>query len=96
MFCTRMRIFASLMTPVASETEISSTSPLGSMPSSAADDETTESYMPPCRSSVDSKNSAMPSGMMSQLVKRVTLFIESSSSECTRFSRRTSLMSELA
>ena len=94
MFCTRILAFARRITPVASDTEISSTSPFGSMPSSAAADDTTASYVPECRRNIASTNSSTPSGMIRKLVNRMTLRIESSSSECTRFSWRTSLISE--
>ena len=84
------------MTPVASEIEIKSTSPFGSIPRSAAADDTTASRMGACRSRKASKNRITPNGTISILVNRVTLFIEPSSSDATRFSFFTSLASFVA
>ena len=76
---------ASRVTPMASETEISSTRPLGSIPSSAAAEETTASWTSAPRSSSAYASSAAPSGTISQLVKPVTRRIEPSSSEAAAF-----------
>ena len=96
MFCTRIFIFASRITPAANETEISSTSPLGSMPSNAAAEEITASSTAAFRRKNASRNIKIPKGMMSALVKRVTFLMEPSNSDCILFSFFTSLASLVA
>ena len=89
-FCTRIFIRESRITPAARETEIRSTRPLGSIPRRAAAEDTTASSTGVCRHSSASRNKKAPRGMMHTLVKFVTLRMEPRSSDSTRFSFRTS------
>jgi len=78
---TKIRFFASLVTPVVNAILINNTNPFGNIPSKAAAEATTDSWIDAFRMNKASKNKMIPKGMITKLVNLDTLRIDSTSSE---------------